>query len=110
MRLIDGEKLKNEVASTDLRWRKKQMKPKKMIALAALIFALCGCGTSAVASEQDSWDNDFQMKWIADDGNFEVYQDQETGVQYIVFWHAYKFGITPRYNADGTLYQGGAHE
>ena len=86
------------------------MKPKKMIALAALIFALCGCGTSAVASEQDSWDNDFQMKQIADDGNFEVYQDQETGVQYIVFWHAYKFGITPRYNADGTLYQGGAHE
>ena len=94
----------------ELRWRKKQMKPKKMIALAALIFALCGCGTSAAASEQDSWDNDFRMDWIADEGSFEVYQDRETGVQYIVFWRSYGFGITPRYNADGTLYQGGAHE
>ena len=81
------------------------MKPKKMIALAALIFALCGCGTSAAASEQDSWDNDFRMDWISDEGSFEVYQDRETGVQYIVFWHSYGFGITPRYNADGTLYQ-----
>ena len=82
------------------------MKAKKMIALAALILALCGCGTSAATSEQDSWDNDFQMEWIADEGSFEVYQDQETGVQYIVFWHGYKFGITPRYNADGSLYSG----
>lgn len=64
----------------ELRWRKKQMKPKKMIALAALIFALCGYGTSAAASEQDSWDNDFRMDWIADEGSFEVYQDRETGL------------------------------
>ena len=91
-------------------WRTKAMKVKKIIALAALILALCGCGTSAAASEQDSWDNDFRMDWIADEGSFGVYQDQETGVQYIVFWHSYGFGITPRYNADGTLYQGGAHE
>ena len=81
------------------------MKAKKMIVVAALFLALCGCGTSAAASEQDSWDNDFQMERIADEGSFEVYQDQETGVQYIVFWHNY-FGITPRYNADGSLYCG----
>ena len=82
------------------------MKSKKMIALAALILALCGCGTLAAASEQDSWDNDFQMDCIADEGSFEVYQDRETGVQYIVLWHSCKFGITPRYNADGSLYCG----
>ena len=29
------------------------MKAKKMIALAALILALCGCGTSAAASEDN---------------------------------------------------------
>ena len=103
-RLIDANALKAE-----LRSRKKQMKPKKMIALAALIFALCGCGTSAAASEQDSWDNDFRMDCIADEGNFEVYQDRETGVQYIVYreWknaYATFCAMTPRYNSDGTLY------
>ena len=63
----------------ELRWSKKQMKPKKMIVLTALIFALCGCGTSAAASEQDSWDNDFRMDWIADEGNFEVYKSTSKG-------------------------------
>ena len=82
------------------------MKAKKIVAVAALFLALCGCGASAAAGEQDSWDNEFQMEWVADEGSFEVYQDQETGVQYIVFWSGYKFGITPRYNADGSLYCG----
>lgn len=81
------------------------MKAKKIVAVAALFLALCGCGTTAAAGGNAAYDN-FSMEEVADEGSFEVYQDMETGVQYIVFWHDYKFGITPRYNADGSLYCG----
>ena len=81
------------------------MKAKKMIALAALILALCGCGTSAAASE-DNVQSSFGLDWIDSKGGFDLYQDRETGVQYIVYNHATRYGITPRYNADGSLYCG----
>ena len=58
------------------------MKPKKMIALAALIFALCGCGTSTAASE-DNVQSSFGLDWIDSNGVFDLYQDRETGVQII---------------------------
>ena len=62
------------------------MKLKKMVALAALILALCGCGTASAAGGQ-SVQVGFSM-------------------EYATFC-----AMTPRYNADGTLYQGGvAHE
>lgn len=90
------------------------MKAKKIIALAALILALCGCGTASAAGGQ-SVQGGFSMEMVAFDGDFDVYQDRETGVQYIVYreWknaYATFCAMTPRYNADGTLYQGGAHE
>ena len=34
--------------------------------------------------------------------------DTETGVEYVVYKGYRKGGITPRLNADGTLYKGGA--
>lgn len=40
--------------------------------------------------------------------NVYVYVDKETGVNYMVFISSYKGGICPRYNADGSLYVGGA--
>jgi hypothetical protein len=40
--------------------------------------------------------------------NVEFWTDEETGVQYIIYDSAVGYcgmgGITPRYNADGTLY------
>ena len=81
------------------------MKAKKMIALAALILALCGCGTSAAASE-DNVQSSFGLDWIDSKGVFDLYQDRETGVQYIVYNHATRYGITTSYNADGSLYCG----
>lgn len=86
------------------------MKRKKMIALAALILALAGCGTAAAASEDNS-QTEFKMVKIDNSRNFELYQDRETGVQYIVYLDHSRggfswFGIVPRYNADGTLYCG----
>ena len=90
------------------------MKPKKMIALAALIFALCGCGTSAAAANvQSTQNNGIKMEMVDFDGRFYVYQDSETGVQYILYrdWkntYATFCAMTPRYNADGSLYCGEA--
>lgn len=81
------------------------MKRKKMIVLAALILALVGCGPAAAASK-DNTQSGFEMDLIDSEGAFDLYQDRETGVQYIVYWHGYRFGIAPRYNADGTLYCG----
>ena len=71
----------------------------------ALILALCGCGTLAAASE-DNVQSSFSLDWIDSKGMFDLYQDRETGVQYIVYNHATRYGITPRYNADGSLYCG----
>lgn len=88
------------------------MKYKKMIALAALIIALVGCGPAAAASEDNSQtETEFKMVKIDNSRNFELYQDRETGVQYIVYLDHSRggfswFGIVPRYNADGTLYCG----
>ena len=81
------------------------MKAKKMIVVAALFLALCGSGTSAAASE-DNVQSSFGLDWIDSKGVFDLYQDRETGVQYIVYNHATRYGITPRYNADGSLYCG----
>ena len=86
------------------------MRIKKVLTVVAAALMLCCCGSaSANASavkraEQES----FYMGLVESDGYFSVYQDSETGVQYIVYedynhggysW----FGIVPRYNADGTL-------
>lgn len=40
-------------------------------------------------------------------GIMYLYEDSITGVQYIYISHGYDGGITPRYNADGTLFVSG---
>ena len=86
------------------------MKAKKMICVAALFFTLCGCGTASAVGAQRTQNEGFKMETVAHDGNFDVYQDSETGVQYIVYWEwenrsATFCAMTPRYNADGSLYR-----
>lgn len=83
----------------------------KILALAlALSSMLLGCRAAAVATTQNHPDSVFSMELVDDCGSFSVYQDMETGVQYIVYdeWkvlgNRWIFGIVPRYNADGTLY------
>lgn len=85
------------------------MKTKKTIAIIALVVALLGCGPAASVGAQSTQNNEFKMELVAFDGDFDVYQDRETGVQYIVYreWknaYATFCAMTPRYNSDGTLY------
>lgn len=77
----------------------------KLIILAAVIVVLCGllaCGESQAKTEG----YDYSIYGILKNyDDFKIYVDEETGVNYIVYsTNAYKGGITPRYNADGTLY------
>lgn len=39
-----------------------------------------------------------------DNYNIFIWTDEETGVQYIIYDDVNRGGITPRLNADGTLY------
>lgn len=86
------------------------MKYKKIIAMSALVFALCGFGTEAIERNSHNRGN-FYETYRSSEWHFGIYQDNETGVQYIVYRSFKGGGIIPRYNADGSLYQGGVvHE
>lgn len=77
---------------------------KKLIiaAIALCLTALClvGCETQTT-SEQTALEAE-------KDSHIYVWTDKETGVQYIIYSVGYGYagmgGITPRLNADGTLY------
>lgn len=75
----------------------------------ALSVMLMGCGTAAAGAIQNTGYSDFKMSQIGFYGDFYVYRDSKTGVQYIVYEdnRTGAFGIVPRYNADGSLYVGG---
>ena len=88
------------------------MKKKIVIAAAALTLAAAffGCGQQIEASgARESTEALFEMELVHKDGRFKVYQDSETGVQYILYEDyglggvSYS-GIVARHNADGTLY------
>ena len=77
---------------------------KKIISLILVIsiILLVGCASDTEASSkirniQDRIYNDVETA-------FEIAVDKETGVNYIIYNGYKQGGITPRLNADGTLY------
>lgn len=72
--------------------------------LIMVVLALClfGCETET--------SNEIQKPTLAEgsDKNISIWTDTETGVQYIIYTDTAGYcgmgGITPRLNADGTLY------
>lgn len=84
------------------------MKKLVFVLCCCMMFVLGACATSSVSAEQ-TWplkiwaqnDNGILQTWNL--------KDEDTGVEYIVVsTYNHKGGtcITPRYNADGTLYTG----
>ena len=74
---------------------------KKIIAIiccAVFILGLVGCTNE----ENETISSTTRSK------NVYVYEDKETGVNYMMFIGLYEGDICPRYNADGSLYVGGA--
>jgi maltose-binding protein MalE len=68
----------------------------------ALILCLAGCEISNTSTNTSSTNNS-KERFASD---IYIWTDKETGVQYIVYSDDSKNtgGITPRLNADGTLY------
>lgn len=62
---------------------------KKLLIVLTLLFCLTGCESNSKDSE--------------DDYTILFYTDSETCVEYIKYAGGYKGGITPRFNADGSL-------
>lgn len=68
---------------------------------------LIGCTeTRSQAVDYSSFDMDYLesdlINWV---GDFYLYEDRETHVEYLVFRYTGDgIAITPRYNADGSLY------
>jgi hypothetical protein len=52
---------------------------------------MMGCGNSEANEVKPS-------------GCYSIYVDEDTGVNYIFYKSGYGGGLSPRYNADGTLY------
>lgn len=69
-----------------------------IICCAVLVLGLAGC--TNVENETD-----YSIK--RDNNNIFIHIDKETGVNYIISGYGVG-GICPRYNADGSLYVGGA--
>lgn len=76
------------------------------------VIGLTGCSTDdySVSSNTIPVDATYKADRLAEIENNHIFviTDDKTGVQYIIysepFWRGGAGGITPRYNADGTLY------
>lgn len=74
-----------------------------MVAI-AMCFLLAGCGGKDVMDEEvDIANKYFDLHEIYEDGFTSVVYDKNTGVMYFMVLSGYQFGITPIYNADGSL-------
>ena len=90
---------------------------KKRLVSVALMVAmavwLCGCGTTyqqATGQTESNTSKGFGngyftaiTEWSDASNNYYIVYANDTKVKYFVVATGYKFGITPLYNADGTL-------
>lgn len=77
------------------------MKIKNIIATIILMAFICGCG----CEKGEKISNDFILIEENYDYSFNTYKlyDKETKVIYLYIVSGYQAGLTPLYNADGTL-------
>lgn len=84
------------------------------VALAvAMVVCLVGCGTTyqgATGQTESNASGDFGngyfteiTSWSDASNNYRIVYANDTKVKYFTVVTGYKFGITPLYNADGTL-------
>lgn len=83
----------------------RKIKFAAMSVVLALAFAVCSCGVNSAAACSEKQPNE-RLKLVYYSGEMNIYQDMNTGVQYLVFYGYKQGGICPLYNADGTLYVG----
>lgn len=72
---------------------------RKIILLLTLGLLLTGCGAEPISGNETNETS----YYIQDSELFDIYVDERTCVEYIIFNGAYKGGIIPRLNIDDTL-------
>lgn len=81
---------------------------KRIIVILCICLLLTGCGTSYEDAENISETTDggyFTLikKWDDADGICRIVYANDTKVKYLIWENGYRGGITPLYNADGSL-------
>lgn len=91
------------------------MKKRLLIVTLAVVMAVClaGCGTTyqkATGQTESNTGGDFGngyftviTKWENASYTYRIVYANDTKVKYLAISGGYQFGITPLYNADGTL-------
>lgn len=81
-----------------------------IVALVVVMVVLAGCGTThqeATGQTESNTSDDFGNGYftaIAEWDSYQIVYANDTKVKYLIFDSGmYRFGITPLYNADGTL-------
>ena len=75
--------------------------------LSIITLVLCGC--EDYNADKTVYDNSaggyFTVinDWDAIDGSYKIVYANDTGVKYFMCFSGYRYGITPLYNADGSL-------
>lgn len=80
------------------------MKIKALVIALATSVMLLGCGTAAAAESQSTAAERMTLVYSSRDGQMLIYQDMNTGVQYLVFDGYKQGGVCPLYNANGEVY------
>ena len=82
---------------------------RKIIAILCVCLLLTGCGTKCKDAEdtlKEPYGEYFTLikEWYDETGfEYEIVYAKDTGVKYLIIKSYYKGGITPLYNADGSL-------
>lgn len=81
---------------------------RKIIAILCVCLLLTGCGTRYEDVEDTSKETGEEYftlikEWSDTNTYYEIVYANDTGVKYLIFKTYYKAGITPLYNADGSL-------
>ena len=75
-----------------------------------LVLSCVGCGTSYQVATNNDYTKDYGggyftllTRWSGNEADYRIVYANDTKVKYLIGSSGYKYGITPLYNADGTL-------
>ena len=75
-----------------------------------LALSCVGCGTSYQEATNTDYKEDYGggyftllTEWNSSEVNYRIVYANDTNVKYLICISGYKYGITPLYNANGTL-------
>ena len=80
-----------------------KMKLKHILLVVCVVLLVCASAGCIMEEEDGALPDRYILNYEGGSYYVYVYVDEYTGVEYLIFTDLRKGGITPRYNADGTL-------